>query len=71
LRGREGTDIPSPDTVVVHVRLSDVLTRDNCWELPPCRCNSEKWGLYAYPFSWYDTVMQEICNISTILRGGV
>jgi hypothetical protein len=65
LRG-EGTDIPSPDTVVVHVRLSDVLTRDNCWELPPCRYNSEKWGLYAYPFSWYDTVVQEIRNISTI-----
>ena len=70
LRG-EGTDIPSPDTVVVHVRLSDVLTRDNCWELPPCRYNSEKWGLYTYPFSWYDTVIQEIRNISTILRGGV
>ena len=65
LRG-QGTDIPSSDSVVVHVRLSDVLTRNNCWELPPCRYNSEKWGLYAYPFSWYDTVVQEIRNISTI-----
>jgi hypothetical protein len=70
LRG-QGTDIPSSDTVVVHVRLSDVLTRDNCWELPPCRYNSKKWGLYANPFSWYDTVVQEIRNISAILGGCV
>ena len=66
LRG-QGKDIPSSDTVVVHVRLSDVLTRDNCWELPPCRFKSL--GLYVYPISWYDTVVQEIRNINTTLGG--
>jgi hypothetical protein len=68
LRG-QGKDIPSADTVVVHVRLSDVLTRDNCGELPPCKMG--RLGIYAYPFSWYDTVVQEIRNINTTLGGGV
>ena len=69
LRG-QGKDIPSSDTVVVHVRLSDVLTRDNCWELPPCRFKSLR-GIYAYPISWYDAVVQEIRNVNTTLGGGV
>jgi hypothetical protein len=69
LRG-QGKDIPSSDTVVVHVRLSDVLTRDNCWDLPPCRYKGLR-GLYAYPISWYDTVVQEIRNVNTTLGVGV
>ena len=52
------------------MRLSDVLTRDNCWELPPCRFKSLR-GIYAYPISWYDTVVQEIRNVNTTLGGGV
>ena len=55
-----GGDIPSQNTVVVHVRLSDVLTRDDCWALPPCR--HIKGRVYAYPFLWYDTVVLDIRN---------
>jgi hypothetical protein len=66
----QGKDIPSSDTVVVHVRLSDVLTRDNCWDLPPCvwRGLNGARRIYVYPISWYDTVVQEIRNINTTLK---
>jgi hypothetical protein len=58
LRERVG-DISSQNTVVVHVRLSDVLIRDNCWELPPCMSGKTP-RFYAYPLIWYDTVVQDI-----------
>jgi hypothetical protein len=66
----QGKDIPSLDTVVVHVRLSDVLTRDNCWDVPPCvwRGLNGSRRIYVYPISWYDTVVQEIRNINTTLK---
>ena len=61
-----GGDIPSQNTVVVHVRLSDVLWRDNCWELPPCT-GRVKSRFYAYPFLWYDNVVHVIRKA---FRGG-
>ena len=57
LRG-QGKDIPSLDIVVVHVRVGDAMTRDNCWELPPCHYSNR--SICVYPISWYDTVVQEI-----------
>lgn len=54
-----GGDTPSENTVVVHVRLSDALTRDNCWTLPPCTYAGR---LYVYPLTWYDKVVQDIRN---------
>eukprot|EP00802_Teleaulax_amphioxeia_P014364 Tamp_14428.p1 GENE.Tamp_14428~~Tamp_14428.p1 ORF type:complete len:354 (+),score=23.61 Tamp_14428:217-1278(+) len=64
---REG-DTPANGTVVVHVRLGDVLidhddeTRQDCWREPPC---TVKWTenhqhVYVYPISRYQTVVQEI-----------
>ena len=52
-------ETPSENTVVVHVRLSDALTRDNCWGLPPCMYAGR---LYVYPLTWYDKVVQDIRN---------
>ena len=59
---RSTRDTPSSDTVIVHVRLSDVLTRDDCWSLPPCEfvgANNFK-KVYAYPLVWYDDVVRNL-----------
>lgn len=48
---------PLQNSVVVHVRLSDALTRDDCWLSPPCTYAGR---LYAYPLTWYDKVVQDI-----------
>ena len=59
---RSTRDTPSSDTVIVHVRLSDVLTRDDCWSLPPCVFHGERnWKhVYAYPLVWYDDVVRNL-----------
>jgi len=50
-------DRPLETTIVVHVRLSDMLTRDDCQDEPPCLMSLR---LSVYPFSWYDDVIKKI-----------
>ena len=55
---RYGGDKPLPNTTVVHLRLGDTMSRDDCWEEPPCTTLG-RW-IHVYPFNWYDEVVREI-----------
>lgn len=62
------TALPSPNQVVLHVRLGDGLMGDHCWENhEDCRPRHADPPFYCFPKSYYENILGEIPPNSEIV----